>query len=153
METTSEKSIEVLNDLIEINNDRIDGFNRASKDLGEGDADLKAVFEKFASDSRQNVQELSAAVGQAGGEVETGNTALGTIHRGWLEVKATFSGHDRKSVLEECERGEDAIKKAYREALSPDSGLSAQNSQLVAQQQLIINEGHNSIKALRDAQV
>jgi len=153
METTSEKSVEVLNDLIEINNDRIDGFNRAAKDLGEGDADLKAIFEKFASDSRQNVQELSAAVGQAGGEVETGNTATGTIHRAWLDVKATFSGHDRKSILEECERGEDAIKKAYRDALSEDNGLSSQFSQIVAQQQQLINEGHDSIKALRDAQV
>lgn len=152
METTTEKSVEVLNDLIEINNDRIDGFDRASKELGEGDADLKAVFEKFASDSRRNVQELSAAVGQAGGEVETGNTATGTIHRAWLDVKATFTGHDRHSILEECERGEDAIKKAYREALSPDNGLSPQFSQLVALQQEAINEGHDSIKALRDSQ-
>ena len=152
METTTEKSVEVLNDLIEINNDRIDGFDRASKELGESDADLKAVFEKFASDSRRNVQELSAAVGQAGGEVETGNTATGTIHRAWLDVKATFTGHDRHSILEECERGEDAIKKAYREALSPDNGLSPQFSQLVAQQQEAIKEGHDSIKALRDSQ-
>ena len=152
METTTEKSVEVLNDLIEINNDRIDGFDRAGKELGESDADLKAVFEKFANDSRRNVQELSAAVGQAGGEVETGNTATGTIHRAWLDVKATFTGHDRHSILEECERGEDAIKKAYREALSPANGLSAQFSQLIAQQQEAIIEGHDSIKALRDGQ-
>jgi uncharacterized protein (TIGR02284 family) len=152
METTTEKSVEVLNDLIEINNDRIDGFDRAGKELGEADVDLKAVFEKFASDSRRNVQELSAAVGQTGGEVETGNTATGTIHRAWLDVKATFTGHDRHSILEECERGEDAIKKAYREALSPDNGLSAQFSELVAQQQQAIIEGHDSIKALRDSQ-
>jgi uncharacterized protein (TIGR02284 family) len=152
METTTEKSVEVLNDLIEINNDRIDGFDRAGKELGEADVDLKAVFEKFASDSRRNVQELSAAVGQAGGEVETGNTATGTIHRAWLDVKATFTGHDRHSILEECERGEDAIKKAYREALSPDNGLSAQFNELVAQQQQAIIEGHDSIKALRDSQ-
>ncbi len=152
METTTEKSVEVLNDLIEINNDRIDGFDRAAKDLGEGNADLKAVFEKFASDSRRNVQELSQAVGQAGGEVETGNTATGTIHRAWLDVKATFSGHDRKSILEECERGEDAIKKAYREALSADNGLAPQFATVIAQQQQAINEGHDSIKALRDAQ-
>jgi hypothetical protein len=31
METTTEKSVEVLNDLIEINNDRIDGFDRATQ--------------------------------------------------------------------------------------------------------------------------
>ena len=99
------------------------------------------------------MQELSAAVGELGGEVETGNTATGTIHRAWLDVKATFSGHDRKSILEECERGEDAIKKAYRDALTEDNGLTAQHSQLIATQQILINEGHDSIKALRDSQV
>lgn len=150
---TKEKAIEVLNDLIEINNDRIDGFDRASKELGEGDSDLKTLFSKFANDSRRNVQELSTAVSQAGGEVETGNSASGTIHRAWLEVKATFSGHDRKSILEECERGEDAIKKAYRDALTEDNGLSIQFSQLIVQQQQVINEGHDRIKALRDSQV
>ena len=150
---TKEKAIEVLNDLIEINNDRIDGFDRASKELGEGDSDLKALFSKFASDSRRNVQELSAAVSQAGGEVETGNSASGTIHRAWLDVRATFSGHDRKSILEECERGEDAIKKAYRDALTEDNGLSTQFSQLLVQQQQVINEGHDRIKALRDSTV
>jgi uncharacterized protein (TIGR02284 family) len=152
METTSEKSVEILNDLIEINNDRIDGFQRASKDLGEGDADLKAIFEKFASDSRQNVQELSAAVGTTGADLETGNSATGTIHRAWLDIKATFSGHDRKSILEECERGEDAIKKAYRDALS-EGELAPQFATVIAQQQQAINEGHDTIKALRDSQV
>jgi len=151
METT-EKAIEVLNDLIEINNDRIDGFNRAAEGLGEGDADLKAVFEQFASDSRENVQELSAAVGQAGGDVDTGNTVTGSIHRAWLNVKATFSGHDRKAILEECERGEDAIKKAYRDALSEDNGLSVEQTQLISKQQGAINLGHDRIKALRDSQ-
>ena len=150
METTTEKSVEVLNDLIEINNDRIDGFDRASKDLGEADADLKAVFEKFASDSRRNVQELSAAVGQAGGEVETGNTATGTIHRAWLDVKATFSGHDRKSILEECERGEDAIKKAYQSALT-DGDLSGELSVLVSRQAQEQKLAHDKVKALRDS--
>ncbi|MBL4675248.1 MAG: PA2169 family four-helix-bundle protein [Mucilaginibacter sp.] len=152
METTTEKSVEVLNDLIEINNDRIDGFTRASKDLGEGDADLKAIFDKFASDSRQNVQELSGAVGQVGGELETGNSLTGTIHRAWLDVKATFTGHDRKAILAECERGEDAIKKAYRSALSPDSNLSHDQAQLIVKQQQLIDEGHDKIKFLRDHQ-
>jgi uncharacterized protein (TIGR02284 family) len=131
----------------------VDGFTRAAKDLGEGDADLKAVFDKFISDSRQNVQELSAAVGQTGNELETGNSVSGTLHRTWLDVKATFSGHDRKAILSECERGEDAIKKAYRDALTEDNGLSQEQASLIATQQQVINEGHDTIKALRDAQV
>lgn len=150
---TVEKSVEVLNDLIEINNDRVAGFEKAIKDLEGKDADLQSIFESAASESRSNVQELTQAVSQLGGEPETGTSGSGTLHRAWIEVKATFSGHDRKSILEECERGEDAIKKAYRDALSTDSGLSPEFTSIVSGQQSGINASHDRIKALRDSQV
>jgi uncharacterized protein (TIGR02284 family) len=148
---TIEKSAEILNDLIHINNDRIKGFEHAAKDLEGKDPDLKILFESFKEESRKNVQELSRAVDQIGGEVETGTSASGTLHRAWLDVKATFSGHDRKSILEECERGEDAIKKAYRDALAYDSGLSPDLKQLVSQQEEGIFSAHDKVKALRDS--
>jgi uncharacterized protein (TIGR02284 family) len=149
---TIEKSVEVLNDLIEINNDRVAGFERAIKGLDEGDSDLKAVFEKFADDSRSNSRELTAAVNRIGGEAETGTSGSGTIHRAWLDVKATFTGHDRKGILAECERGEDAIKKAYQSALDDSYELSPDVAQIISSQQEGIIQGHNRIKALRDSQ-
>jgi uncharacterized protein (TIGR02284 family) len=149
---TIEKSVEVLNDLIEINNDRVAGFEHAIKELKGGDADLQAVFQTFSSESRRYSQELSAAVNRIGGEAETGTSGTGTIHRAWLDVKATFTGHDRKSILEECERGEDAIKKAYKSALNNENGLSPDLRQLITEQQAGIINGHDKIKYLRDSQ-
>jgi uncharacterized protein (TIGR02284 family) len=149
---TIEKTVEVLNDLIEINNDRIAGFTHAADDMGDGDPDLKVIFAGFKSESESYVGELSAAVNQLGGETEMGTSASGTIHRAWIDVKATFSGHDRKSVLTECERGEDAIKKAYRDALNAENGLSADLVQLISRQQEGITAAHNRIKTLRDSQ-
>ncbi|RYY36704.1 MAG: PA2169 family four-helix-bundle protein [Sphingobacteriaceae bacterium] len=148
---TIEKSVEVLNDLIELNNDRVDGFTRAGKELTAEDNDLQNLFTMFAQDSRTNAQELTAAVAQLGEQPEHGNSITGTIHRAWLDVKATFTGHDRKSILAECERGEDAIKKAYETALATD--LPATIALLLTQQQQKINEGHDRIKALRDTAV
>jgi len=149
---TVEKSVEVLNDLIEINNDRIAGFEHASKGLEANDGDLKSLFENLANESRSNTNELATTVNEIGQEAETGTSNTGTIHRAWLDVKATFSGHDRKSVLEECERGEDAIKKAYKDALAPESGLSSEYTSIVSRQQIGINAAHDKIKALRDSQ-
>jgi uncharacterized protein (TIGR02284 family) len=146
-----EKSIEVLNDLVEINNDRIARFAHAVKDLGDNDLDIKALFQSLREESRYNVHELGLAVIKIGGEAEMDGSGSGTLHRMWLDVKATFSGHDRKSVLEECERGEDAIKKAYENALSPDNELSPELEQLIANQQTVIIAAHNQIKALRDS--
>ena len=151
METT-EKAIDVLNDLIEINNDRVAGFEKAGKDLENGDLDLKEIFSKLAGESKSYADELTALVRQHGGKAETGSSASGAIHRAWIDVKATFSGHDRKSVLEECERGEDAIKKAYQSALAPDNGLNLELLALVLRQKAGIDAGHDQIKAILDRQ-
>lgn len=149
---TIEKSVEVLNDLIEINNDRVRGFEKALKDLGDGDSDLKAVFEQYAEESRNYSSELTRVVSSFGGEAETGSGAAGAIHRAWIDVKATFTGHDRKSILSECERGEDAIKKSYQSAMEESNMLSPEALQVISSQQQGINAAHDRIKALRDSQ-
>ena len=149
---TIKKSVEVLNDLIEINNDRIAGFEHASKDLEANASDLKTIFDNMVSESSKNVQELTAQVNRIGGEAETGTSGTGAIHRAWLDVKATFSGHDRASILAECERGEDAIKKAYKDALTTDNGLPLEVDRILVQQQEGIIASHDKIKFLRDHQ-
>lgn len=146
-----EKTVEVLNDLIEINNDRADGFDRAAKDLKDENIDLKATFEKFSDESRTNVTELAGLVGTQGEAPDTGNTILGSLHRAWIEIKASFGGDDRHSILSECERGEDAIKKAYRDALTQQD-LGTQVREVLLKQQTGINASHDIIKGLRDAQ-
>jgi len=150
---TKEKAIDVINDLIEINNDRVAGFEKAGNDLEAGDIDLKTLFERFAQESRTYSNQLTLAVTQIGGDAETGTSSTGAIHRAWIDVKATFAGHDRKKVLEECERGEDAIKKAYQSALEPENELSFELIELLRTQQQDINAAHDQIKALRDSQV
>jgi uncharacterized protein (TIGR02284 family) len=145
-----EKTVEVLNDLIEINNDRADGFDKAASDLSDENIDLKATFDKLSSDSRTNVTELAGLVGRNGENPDTGNTVLGTLHRAWIDIKASFGGDDRHSILAECERGEDAIKKAYRDALQ-ENELGENVRSVLLKQQDAINISHDAIKALRDA--
>lgn len=140
----------VLNELIEINNDRVAGFEKAIADISPENMDLKAVFQRYAEQSRMFSQELSAFVARQGGEAETGTSVTGSLHRAWIDVKALFSGKDRLSVLDEAERGEDAIKAAYKAAL--DHGqLDGDALTIVMKQALEIKEGHDEIKVLRDA--
>lgn len=150
METTS-KAIETLNDLIEINNDRTAGFEKAAEDLKEENLDLKTLFAQMAVESRANVTELTGLVNEHGGEAEDSTSTSGAIHRTWIDVRATFGGSDRKSILEECERGEDAIKKAYQSALDPDGELTTEEAGAVRKQQTGIIASHNRIKLLRDS--
>ena len=147
--TTTSSAIGVINDLIEINNDRVAGFEKAIADINDENIDLKALFQDYAEQSRKNGQELAAIVGSAD-EVETGNSVSGTLHRAWIDVKSLFGGSDRASILSEAERGEDAIKKAYKDALSGGE-LSSDVLDTVSSQAQGINAAHDKIKALRDA--
>jgi len=146
---TTAQATGVLNDLIEINNDRVAGFEKAIADIKDENIDLKEVFQRYAAQSRRNSEELAALVGDAD-EVETGNSVSGTLHRAWIDVKSLFGGSDRASILSEAERGEDAIKKAYQDALTSED-LPADALSTVQNQAGEINAAHDEIKALRDA--
>src|SRR5690349_12046305 len=145
----NEKAVDVLNDLININNDRTAGYTRAGADSRDIDVDLQAIFKKMADQSRQYAAELTAEVVKLGGEPATGTTAAGKIYRAWMDVKATFTGKDRHSLLASCEFGEDAAQRAYESALR-DQSLTSDISQLIESQKTALRTSHDLIKKYRD---
>jgi len=148
--TITEKSAEVLNDLIQINNDRVAGYERAAKEADAKDLDLISLFNDMASESRQYLSELRRYVQSAGEEPAEGTTFSGKIYRAWMDVKATFTGKDRKAILASCEYGEDAAQKAYEQALGED--VDADARQLIVDQKASLRKSHDRIKRLRDSQ-
>ncbi|WP_238381743.1 DUF2383 domain-containing protein [Mucilaginibacter pedocola] len=93
--TATENAIGVINGLIEINNDRIAGIEKAIADIKDENIDLKQLFQGYAEQSRKNGQELAAIVGSTK-EVEPGNSISGTLHRAWIDVRSLFGGSGRK---------------------------------------------------------
>lgn len=149
MDTTG-KPIDVLNNLIQMNNDRIAGFKMVEKDLNETSADLKALFLKFARQSKGNVTELTTLVTQLGGQPTQGSDVQSSFHRAWIEVRETLSGDKRTGMLKECERGESSIKDCYSDALEQGNGLSADMIAVISKQKAGIDAAYNEIKVLVD---
>lgn len=148
----NEKTIETLNDLIKINNDRIEGYQRAINESHDLDIDLKATFERMITESAQYKQELTELAQKYDGDVDIDDTtAAGKIYRAWMDVKATFTGNDRKTILESCEFGEDAAQRAYESALSVSEELLPEANQLIAEQQKALKSSHDLIKKYRDS--
>ncbi|HEX2627756.1 MAG TPA: PA2169 family four-helix-bundle protein [Chitinophagaceae bacterium] len=150
--TLNEKTAEILNDLIEINNDRVRGYEKASKETNTKDADLRSLFDDMATDSRRYANELSQFVRERGETPSDGTTLRGKLYRAWMDVKATFSGSDRKAILASCEFGEDAAQKAYKDALASDAELPAEVRQVIVDQQSSLKQSHDRIKRMRDSQ-
>jgi uncharacterized protein (TIGR02284 family) len=147
----TQTTIGILNDLIEINNDRIIGYEKAIQELKDGDDDLKALFASMIDESRQARMALGTEVQALGGEMESGTstTNSGKIYKAWMDVKAVFTGHDRKTVLNNCEFGEDAAQKAYDLALKSQD-LPAFLREMVSKQKHTLRGSHDEIKALRN---
>ena len=146
----NEQLTEVLNDLVRINNDRIEGYERAIEETKDKDVDLQAVFHRMADESRQYASELRNEIQRTGGEVATGTTVSGKIYRVWMDIKSAFSGKGRGTVLENCEFGEDAAQKAYDAALKSDAPLPAEVRQLIVNQKTSLKASHDTIKQFRD---
>lgn len=148
--TNQTETTEVLNDLIKINNDRVEGYQRALEETKDIDADLRALFNKMADQSMKYVNELTEVVAKTGEEAATDTTISGKVYRAWMDVKATFSGNSRTSILENCEFGEDAAQKAYELALELDAYLSTEIRQMITTQKGELKSSHDMIKQYRD---
>lgn len=147
----SEKVAGILNDLIEINNDRIVGYEKALEELKDENADLRPLFQRYIQESNQYKSELQTEVTRLGVEpTHDGTTNSGKIYRVWMDLKAVVTGKDRKTVLENCEFGEDAAQKAYDMALNTEEELEPTVRDLIVRQKTQLRVGHDEVKRLRD---
>src|SRR5450432_1485389 len=145
----SREVVEVLNDLVMINNDRITGYERAIKELKQDDSDLKSLFDEMIIESQKIKSDLAHEIQVLHGDVEKGSTEMGKIYRAWMDVKAVFTGESRHTILANCEAGEDAAQKAYKNAQETDR-LPAFLKEPLTSQQSKLRESHDEIRDLRN---
>lgn len=138
----NEKIIEVINTLIQINNDRFEGYDSAFKETEE--QDLKALFSQFMLTSQKCKQQLVDEVNRLGGKPTESTRLTGKFFRVWMDVKAFITGKDRKAILGSCEYGENIAVETYQNVLNDDI------ENLRFDQQTMINAQHALIKADRD---
>lgn len=139
--------ISTLNGLIETCKDGQEGFTTAAEGIER--SDLKTLFYEFAQQRSQFAGELQTLVQSLGGDPENSGSIAGTLHRGWINIKSAVTGKDEASILNECERGEDSAKNAYKSAL--ENMLPAHVLETVQTQYTSIQTAHDRIKALRDS--
>jgi len=147
-----DETIDGLNSLIEINNDRIEGYEKASKETEEND--LRSLFASFINTSQKCRHELIEEVRFLGGTPAEGTKISGKFFRAWMDVKAAITGRDRKNILDSCEYGEDAAVDTYDEVIEDfgdiSQGTSSPLNALLMKQRNLIKADHDRVKSLRD---
>ncbi|MEQ9617162.1 MAG: PA2169 family four-helix-bundle protein [Phycisphaerales bacterium] len=145
--TLEKNTIQGVKDLIEINIDSAKGFRSASEKVD--DADITRFFVRCAADRDENAAALTQFLKANGEPSPDGGTALGAMHRWWLELRGTIQSGDEHAMLAEAERGEDAIKAKYEKVLKETAG-SALND-LIQKQYATVKKTHDTVRDMRDA--
>lgn len=130
--------------VIEVLHDGHEGFAQIGEHLE--DATAKAFFLEESATRSKFEHELKHV---AGVSEDVGGTAAGTVHRTWGDIKAHLGGGDH-TLLETAEQGEDAAKKAYKEALE-DQDVHSSIREVLVRQQSHVAASHDKVKALRDS--
>ena len=149
MATNNQEIIGSLNNLIQINNDRIQGYLTAAQETDHND--LKSVFSEMMTASQECRRELVQEVTKLGGTPIEGTTTSGKLFRVWMDVKAALTSKDRKAILNSCEFGEDAAVKTYQTEITADALKGTEYLPIVKDQFSKIKSGHDKIRELRDA--
>lgn len=144
-----EKAIEAFNSLIVINNDRIEGYKTAEAEAQE--TDLKMLFSDLRETSILNRKELVAEVMRLGGKPDEGTRVTGKFFRVWMDVKAAFTGNDRKAILDSCEYGEDVILETYKKVLIQDhQDTNSKEQDMLNKHYALLKSDHEKVIQLRD---
>jgi uncharacterized protein (TIGR02284 family) len=143
-------NIETFNDLIRAHRDRITEYEKATLSLKPQEAGLSSTFSEIIKESQQCIADLNSRI-VSDGDVPADHVALeGKIYRIWIDLKVTFSSNPNYSLLDICEKGEDAMMKAYTEACKNPETLTPDDLTLLTVQREIVKKTHDLIKTKRD---
>jgi len=106
------------------------------------------TFRDRATACAQAALDLQDLVQRLGGEPASHSTLGGTLHRQWVNLKSAITGRDDESILDECERGEDAAVNAYRKALSEE--LPTDIRLVIERQYQGVLANHDKVRSLRN---
>ncbi|AZB29353.1 ferritin-like domain-containing protein [Chryseobacterium balustinum] len=145
----NERTVATLNDLLNITNDRIQGFAKVEDKVWDTYSPLKGDYDQMVAQSQVMKSELINLITERGGNPDNTGTAAGAIHRGWIDVKNSFSGDKTESTLENVVFGEEAAIDAYQDAL--DSGdLCPESSRVVSDQLHYLKSSYNKFNNLNE---
>jgi len=143
--------VDEVNKLIEINNDRIEGYERAVKETN--DESLKSRFTNYALQSRKFKSELTGFVTANGGKPTEGTTTSGKFFRAWMDFKSAIALKDKKTIVGSCEFGEDAALDVYNEVSDKTTVFPENIRTKITEQKNELQKAHDSIRELRDSLV
>lgn len=116
------ETINVLNDLLQITNDRIRGFEKVEGKVWENYSGLKSEYDRMISQSKMMKVEIINLITERGGNPDDSTTVAGNLHRTWIDIKNSLPTSNKDiETLENVVFGEKSAIDSYEEALKSEN--------------------------------
>jgi uncharacterized protein (TIGR02284 family) len=111
---------------------------------------VKNFFKNRAEERSRFARELRTEILTYGELPEDSGSFKGTLHRNWMNLKATFSSNNEETILSEALRGEKASLEEYNELLS-NNKFPSRLIEMLREQRNCIEAAINSVKLYEEA--
>ena len=145
---TNKEIVDDLNDLVKINNDRMQGYEKAIDD--NKDPQLDDLFRHYVIQSQNFRSQLADHIVRIDGLAVSDATSTditSKLHRAWIDIKSALTGKDRSTVLSSVEFGESAAVEAYEDAIEKDH-IPAYIKEDLQKQLTELKASHDKIKSM-----
>lgn len=147
---TEHNTVGVLNSLIIINNDRIEGYKIASNETTE--TDLKALFSNFIETSEQCRNELVVEVSKLGGTPNEYTILIGGFFLDLMDVKVALTANNRKAILDSCKYSERVALEKYKNVLIQEvNDINLKEQNMLNNHYELLKSDYDKIRELRKA--
>lgn len=136
----------ILNDLIQVNRDTIEGYQNAIDAVN--DEQYREILQENVPQHETFITELTALVERYGGEPEDSQTVLGRMHNAWVNLTGMITNDDAV-ILTECDNGLEAAVQNYHEAINTDMPENVEQD--IREQFTILKGMHERIHRLSAA--
>ena len=112
------KTIDILNQLIEVCQDGSSGYRTASMDITN--SELKTLFNQYSQQRHIFITELQDQVKFLGDEPQETGSIKSTLHRAWIDIKSAFTNGGEKAIINECINGDKIAIATYEKNLKEE---------------------------------
>jgi uncharacterized protein (TIGR02284 family) len=152
MHPADKKPLQLLNNLIGINNNRLECYSFAEKETDV--AVLKVLFGRLLETSYICREELIHEVYKLGGIPEEGTVPYFEFFKAWVDVKSALTRNDHAAILNSCAYEEGVVLKSYENVLKTgQDAVTRQHQQIFNKQYEVLCADHEKVMNLRDVLV
>lgn len=145
----NQEIIKAIRTLIQVNDDRIQGYESAMKESKE--ADLKSNFFRFIQSSRRSKTQLVRVLIQSGAAPVRESRQNGLFYGMLMNLKAAVRGRDRLSIFRCWEKVEDLVAEMYERILQNEGfDWPPDYAGIIGSQRSVLEADRNKVKVFRE---